>query len=163
MSEKIYSTSGDTYVTVGDRIASHLTYQDEMRDTLKDILDKIENVVAGGGFFTRDDGVITPDEATDTLDVIGVTTDTIDESTSGEGVTIEDVLIKDGVVVLADDADSAGAAGTITITGIDTTGVARSTGEGTILFSDATARDSVGALKIMVGTTPYYIPLFAAD
>lgn len=39
---------------------------------------------------------------------------------------------------------------------------ARSSGVGTVLFADATSRNSVGMLKVWVGATAYYAPLFAA-
>lgn len=39
---------------------------------------------------------------------------------------------------------------------------ARSTGVGTIKFADATARDNVGFIKVYVGTTAYWVPIFAA-
>jgi hypothetical protein len=36
------------------------------------------------------------------------------------------------------------------------------TGVGTIKFKGATSRDSVGFIKIYIGTTAYYIPCFNA-
>jgi len=39
---------------------------------------------------------------------------------------------------------------------------ANSTGVGTILFKGATNRNSTGFVKIFVGSTPYYVPVFSA-
>lgn len=58
-------------------------------------------------------------------------------------------------------ADTGGVASTTTLTnGSDVT--ANSTGVGTIAFKGATSRDSTGFIKIYVGTTAYYIPIFSA-
>lgn len=51
----------------------------------------------------------------------------------------------------------------VTFTGSDNTGTGRSTGVGTIKFADATARDNVGFIKIYIGSTARYIPVFAAQ
>ena len=59
------------------------------------------------------------------------------------------------------DGDEGGIAGTIGLTdGFDL--AARSTGVGRIMFNDATNRDSSGFVKIYIGVTEYYIPVFAA-
>ena len=59
------------------------------------------------------------------------------------------------------DGDEGGIAGTIGLTdGFDL--ATRSTGVGTIKFNDATNRDSSGFVKIYIGVTEYYIPVFAA-
>lgn len=55
------------------------------------------------------------------------------------------------------------AVGKVRIDGQDNTGVARSTGIGTVKFADATARDNVGFLAVDLGATTYYIPVFAAN
>jgi hypothetical protein len=39
---------------------------------------------------------------------------------------------------------------------------ANSTGTGTIKFKGATSRDSSGFIKIYIGTTAYYVPVFSA-
>jgi hypothetical protein len=57
-------------------------------------------------------------------------------------------------------ADSGGKTGFTTITSTNSL-AARSTGVGTIKFADATARDSVGTIRIYIGTTAYRIPIFA--
>jgi hypothetical protein len=59
------------------------------------------------------------------------------------------------------DGDTGGVAGTIGFTDVSDT-AARSTGVGTIKFDDATARDSAGFVKIYIGTTAYYVPVFSA-
>lgn len=56
-----------------------------------------------------------------------------------------------------------GVASSVSYTGSENTLTARSTGVGTVKFADATARDNVGFVKIMVGTTAYYAPVFAAN
>lgn len=58
--------------------------------------------------------------------------------------------------------DSGGFAGCNVLTNQSNT-AARSTGVGTIKFTDATARDNVGFVKIYVGTTAYWVPIFAAS
>jgi hypothetical protein len=57
--------------------------------------------------------------------------------------------------------DGGGAASTIALTNASQI-TARSTGVGTIKFDDATARDNAGFIKIYIGTTAYYIPVFSA-
>jgi len=57
--------------------------------------------------------------------------------------------------------DNAGLAGTIGLTGTSDV-TANSTGVGTIKFKGATSRDSTGFIKIYVGTTAYYIPIWSA-
>lgn len=59
------------------------------------------------------------------------------------------------------DGDEGGIAGTIGLTDVSDL-AARLTGVGTIKFNDATNRDSSGFIKIYIGTTEYYIPVFAA-
>lgn len=59
------------------------------------------------------------------------------------------------------DGDEGGFAGTIGLTDVNDL-AARSTGVGTIKFNDATNRDSSGFVKIYIGVTEYYIPVFAA-
>lgn len=54
-----------------------------------------------------------------------------------------------------------GFAGHVTL-GNTTDLTANSTGVGTILFKGATNRNSSGFLKIFIGITPYYIPVFSA-
>lgn len=56
-----------------------------------------------------------------------------------------------------------GVAGHISYTGSENTGVARSTGVGTIKFADTVNRDNAGFIKVMIGTTAYYIPVFTAN
>lgn len=62
---------------------------------------------------------------------------------------------------VAAQGDSGGFAGCNVLTSVSNT-AARSTGVGTIKFADATARDNVGFIKIYVGTTAYWVPIFAA-
>ncbi len=57
--------------------------------------------------------------------------------------------------------DSGGAASTNRFTNVSNV-AANSTGVGTIKFKGATSRDSTGFIKIYVGTTAYYIPIFSA-
>jgi len=57
--------------------------------------------------------------------------------------------------------DIGGKASTNSLTGVsDLTG--NSTGVGTILFKGATSRNSSGFIKIYIGTTAYYVPVFSA-
>jgi hypothetical protein len=56
-------------------------------------------------------------------------------------------------------ADSGGKTGFTTLTNTNSL-AARSTGVGTIKFADGTSRDSVGTVRIYIGTTPYRIPIF---
>jgi len=65
------------------------------------------------------------------------------------------------VGTLAVDGDDGGVAGTVGFTDVSDL-AARSTGVGTIKFDDTTNRDSAGFIKIYIGTTAYYIPVFAA-
>lgn len=58
-------------------------------------------------------------------------------------------------------SDLGGKASFISLTGVSDTAI-RSTGVGTIKFDDATNRDSAGFIKFYVGTTAYYVPMFAA-
>jgi hypothetical protein len=62
---------------------------------------------------------------------------------------------------VAAQGDSGGFAGCNVFTSASNT-AARSTGVGTIKFADATARDNVGFIKVYVGTTAYWVPVFAA-
>lgn len=57
--------------------------------------------------------------------------------------------------------DAGGAASQTTMTGTSNL-TANSTGTGTIKFKGATNRDSSGFIKIYVGTTAYYVPVFSA-
>jgi hypothetical protein len=59
------------------------------------------------------------------------------------------------------DGDEGGIAGTVGFTDVSDL-AARSTGVGTIKFDDGTNRDSSGFIKIYIGTTAYYVPVFAA-
>lgn len=58
--------------------------------------------------------------------------------------------------------DSAGLAGSTTTLSNGTNVAARSTGVGTILFADATNRNNGGFVKIYIGTTAWWVPIFAA-
>jgi len=58
------------------------------------------------------------------------------------------------------DGDGGGYAGTTGFTDVVDI-AARSTGVGTVLFDDATNRNSAGFIKIYIGTTAYYVPVFA--
>ena len=55
--------------------------------------------------------------------------------------------------------DTGGAASHNTITNVSNV-AANSSGVGTILFKGATSRDSAGFVKIYIGTTAYYVPVF---
>jgi hypothetical protein len=59
------------------------------------------------------------------------------------------------------DGDEGGIAGTVGFTDVSDLAT-RSTGVGTIKFDDVTNRDSSGFIKIYIGTTAYYVPVFAA-
>jgi hypothetical protein len=56
-------------------------------------------------------------------------------------------------------ADTGGTASTNSLSGTSDI-TANSTGVGTILFKGATSRNSAGFVKIYVGTTAYYVPVF---
>jgi hypothetical protein len=58
-------------------------------------------------------------------------------------------------------SDTGGTASTNTITGGSDVS-ANSTGVGSIKFKGATSRDSAGFIKIYIGTTAYYVPVFSA-
>lgn len=60
-------------------------------------------------------------------------------------------------------ADVAATVGYVGLTNAENTGTSRSTGVGTIKFADATARDNAGFVKIYIGSTAYYVPIFAAN
>jgi hypothetical protein len=62
---------------------------------------------------------------------------------------------------LSAQSDHGGKAGYISLSGTSDL-AARSTGVGTIKFDDATNRDSAGFIKFYIGTTAYYVPVFAA-
>lgn len=72
-----------------------------------------------------------------------------------------------GVAVFANEmrarGDTSGESGATTVTNGENTGTARSTGVGTIKFADATDRDNAGFIKIYIGTTAYYVPVFVAN
>jgi hypothetical protein len=100
-------------------------------------------------------------------------TDVTDGSEDGQllfqtmkaGTATNTLTLASGVVTcggsLRVSGDDGGAASTITITnGSQIT--ARSTGVGTIKFDDATNRDCAGFITIYIGTTAYYVPVFAA-
>jgi hypothetical protein len=55
-----------------------------------------------------------------------------------------------------------GQLGAVTFTAFDDRGSINSSGVGSIKFKDGTSRDSVGFVRIYLGTTPYYVPYFAA-
>lgn len=57
--------------------------------------------------------------------------------------------------------DSGGYAGTNTLSSASNV-AARSTGVGTVKFTDAVNRDNIGFIKVYVGVTAYYVPIFAA-
>lgn len=59
------------------------------------------------------------------------------------------------------DGDTGGQAGTVGLTDVTNT-AANSTGVGTIKMKGTTSRDSTGFVKIYIGTTAYYVPVFAA-
>jgi hypothetical protein len=59
------------------------------------------------------------------------------------------------------DGDEGGYANTIGLTDISDTS-ANSTGAGSIKLKGTTARDSAGFIKVYIGTTAYYVPVFSA-
>jgi hypothetical protein len=59
------------------------------------------------------------------------------------------------------DGDEGGIAGTVGFTDVSDLAT-RSTGVGTIKFDDGTNRDSSGFIKVYIGTTAYYVPVFSA-
>ena len=59
------------------------------------------------------------------------------------------------------DGDGGGYANTIGFTDVSDV-TANSTGVGTIKFKGTTSRDSTGFIKIYIGTTAYYVPVFSA-
>jgi hypothetical protein len=72
-----------------------------------------------------------------------------------------------GIILLESEirvnGDTGGAAGYTSFTDAENTATARSTGVGTIKFADATNRDNAGFIKIYLGTTAYYLPVFTAN
>lgn len=76
-------------------------------------------------------------------------------------------LKSDGSVKAASEVrvsgDIGGESGSNTITNGENTGVSRSTGVGTVKFADGTNRDNAGFIKIYIGTTAYYVPVFTAN
>lgn len=64
-----------------------------------------------------------------------------------------------GSVIVA--GDGGGVASTVGLSNVSNT-AANSTGVGTIKFKGATNRDSTGFIKIYIGTTAYYVPVFSA-
>jgi hypothetical protein len=74
------------------------------------------------------------------------------------------ILTASGSLVAAElraSGDVGGAASQNALTNVSDV-TANSTGVGTILFKGTTSRDSTGFIKIYVGTTAYYIPVFSA-
>lgn len=57
--------------------------------------------------------------------------------------------------------DVGGAASTNSLTNVSDV-TANSSGVGTIKFKGTTSRDTAGFIKIYIGTTPYYVPVFTA-
>lgn len=85
----------------------------------------------------------------------------IDDSNNITGVA---ALTASGVAsgqVLRATGDVGGAASSIQISNVSDT-TANSSGVGAIKFKGATSRDSVGFVKIYIGTTAYYVPVFDA-
>ena len=107
------------------------------------------NVLTGGTIKLLSLGTTTTDGFTGYTPVFDV-------STLGQ-------LTLASAIHLASSVDSAGQAGYVCITGVQNIYTPRSSGAGSILFADATARDNVGFGKIYYGTTAYYVPLFAAN
>lgn len=71
----------------------------------------------------------------------------------------DDLLSAQSVAVTG---DAPGQANAITFTNAHSTGVPRGPGTGTIKFADGASRDSAGFLKVKIGTTDYFVPVFAA-
>jgi hypothetical protein len=59
--------------------------------------------------------------------------------------------------------DLPGVANATTFTNVNSVGTANGAGVGTVKFADGANRDSAGFIKIKIGTTNYYIPVFASD
>lgn len=74
-------------------------------------------------------------------------------------VTEAGVMFGSGELRIA--GDIGGAAATNALTGVSDV-TANSSGVGTILFKGTTNRNSTGFIKIYIGTTAYYVPVFAA-
>lgn len=78
--------------------------------------------------------------------------------------TRNDVTVNaDGVQVIGLQAagDRGGKASTVEVTNVSDV-TANSTGVGSIKFKGTTSRDSVGFVKVYIGTTAYYVPVFDA-
>ena len=76
------------------------------------------------------------------------------------GSAVEGLRLETGTLYVFGDA-TVGVAATIGLTNASNL-AANSTGVGTIKFKGATSRDSTGFIKIYIGTTAYYIPVFSA-
>jgi len=94
------------------------------------------------------------DTGTNYLDVLGTVGVHTRFETSG--------LLRVAQGSVAAGGDSGGTASCNTLSSVSNT-AARSTGVGTVKFADATARDNVGFIKVYVGTTAYWVPIFAAS
>ena len=77
----------------------------------------------------------------------------------GDGSAFSDIQSRQ---VLAA-GDSAGIASMVTFTNGENATTARGSGVGTIKFVGATSADNLGFLKIYTGSSPMYIPVFAAN
>lgn len=76
------------------------------------------------------------------------------------GTIIATDRVRSGGLLTAE-GDDTGIASTISFSNVSNF-ASNSTGTGTIKFKGATSRDSAGFIKIYIGTTAYYVPVFSA-
>lgn len=91
--------------------------------------------------------------------ILASTTEKFSVNTAGLVVAVSDIVGSQHRAT----GDTGGTASQTTFTNGENTGTGRSTGVGTIKFADVTARDNAGFIKIYIGTTAYYVPVFAAN
>jgi len=71
---------------------------------------------------------------------------------------VDSATLTGTIYATADDSGVASQIGLSNVSNITANGV----GVGTILFKGATSRNSDGFIKVYIGTTAYYIPVFSA-
>ena len=96
---------------------------------------------------------------------VSSTSFTTTPTTAEQGNTFAGTIIATDRVrslgLLTAEGDDTGTASTISFSNVSNVAT-NSTGTGTIKFKSATSRDSTGFIKIYIGTTAYYVPVFSA-